>query len=326
MSAPEVDTNQWYYLYVNNNKDSAMLGSPLYSEDGTRGAVFFNATDTSADNMRWQIFPVSVNSSVVYTFRSKRGGSNAFIGTAFNSAEDTEGNTQPGMVRGDVADTSVYWTFGAWGDGTWWLSNAQNGTGYHMTRKPSTLMAMDPNITAPQNGQRWGLSPIAKINDPAYSSINLLGATAMAATTTSSTPSSTSTSTSVSVSASASSSTSPSPSAGTNAVSGESTGNTPSGLSTGAKAGIGAGVGVAVLIALVVLALFLRKRKQRRAAYTPPPSYNNPQEVAGAPLTKYELYHDGATKHEMPNSGHDVAEIMSQDRPVELPGSTVTKK
>jgi hypothetical protein len=173
MAAPTFDKNQWYHLYVNGDKDAALIGTVLFDNAGTRGAVFFKTTNLTEDNQRWQIFPVTVNDTTVYTFRGKTAGPSGFLGTAYREKEDTEGKTAPTMLRGDVATDSVYWSLDAWGDGTFAMSNAANGTGYHMDRAESALVRMNPNITAPQNGQRWSFETIDKIDDVKYSSVSV---------------------------------------------------------------------------------------------------------------------------------------------------------
>jgi hypothetical protein len=67
-----------------------------------------------------------------------------------------------------------------------------------------------------------------------------------------------------------------------------------------------------LLITLIILGLrFLKKRKQR-------PQYTHPPELAHDKLaTKYEMYHDGAAKHEMPATV--VVEVPTNERPAELP-------
>jgi hypothetical protein len=172
MATPKFDTNQWYQLYTNEDKKSSLIGTSLFNRGGTRGAVFFNTTDTSANVQRWQIFPVTINETTAYTIRSKDSGSNGFMGTGFNPNEEIEDSTRPMMFRGDVADNSVYWSFNTWGDGTWYLTNAANDT-QHLNRQSNGLLSMSSNITAPQNGQRWGFASIAKIDDEKYSSVNV---------------------------------------------------------------------------------------------------------------------------------------------------------
>lgn len=173
MATPTVDTNQWYQLYVNGNKKEALLGTSLYTGSGTKGAVFFNTTNTTLPGQRWQILPVTVNDTTAYALRCKDGGENGFMGAGFVANEETDGHTRPQMFRGDVADNGVYWTFGSWGDGTWWLSNGANTTSYHLNKKANGLLALSSNISAPQNGQRWNYTPIARIDDAKFSSVNV---------------------------------------------------------------------------------------------------------------------------------------------------------
>jgi hypothetical protein len=174
MTNPNLDTSQWYHMYLNDNKKSSFIGTNLYTNSGTIGAVFFNNTvDLSAPRQRWQIYPIN---STTFVLRSGEGGANAFLGTHFVANEETEGHTRPCMVRGDVADDSVFWHFGSWGDGMFWLENAQNGSAYHVERKANGIMAMSPNVTAPQNLQRWGFEGIEKIDDEAWSSVNVSSA------------------------------------------------------------------------------------------------------------------------------------------------------
>lgn len=167
MPSPGLDSNQWYYIYVGNSDANALWGTNLYNQ-GTSGAIFLNATQTSLNTMRWQMYPIN---STTYVIRSKEGGANAFVGTHYVPAEESEGHTRPRMVRGDIADDSVFWQLSAWGDDTWWLTNAQNGTAWHLNLKDNGLLTMSNNISAPQNGQRWSFGSIASIDDKAYSSV-----------------------------------------------------------------------------------------------------------------------------------------------------------
>jgi hypothetical protein len=91
----------------------------------------------------------------------------------FASDEKTEGNTVAGMLRGDVADASVFWNIGSWSDETWYFTNLANGTN-HLIKKPNGLTVMTPDISAPAApGQRWYLKKITAINDKDYSSVNV---------------------------------------------------------------------------------------------------------------------------------------------------------
>jgi hypothetical protein len=170
MADLNLDANQWYYIYVGMSDKDALWGTNLYNQ-GKEGAIFLNYTQTSASTMRWQIYPIN---STTYVLRSKEGGANAFVGTHYVAAEETEGHTRPYMVNGMIADDSVFWQFGSWGDDSWWLTNAQNGTNYHLNLKANGLLTMDPNITAAASQQQnWKFGSIAKIDDTAYSSVNV---------------------------------------------------------------------------------------------------------------------------------------------------------
>lgn len=169
MTSPDIDSNMWYQLFIGTGTQS-LVGTSPYSGSGSRGATFINSTDNTSGTQQWQIFQIN---STTWTLRNQEGGPNAWLGTAFSNTEDTEGKTRPCMERGDVADASVYWTISPWGDGTWYFSNAANGTNYHMKKKDNGLMVMSPNITAPQNGQRWKFKKITAINNDNYSSVNV---------------------------------------------------------------------------------------------------------------------------------------------------------
>ncbi|KAF2477542.1 uncharacterized protein BDR25DRAFT_274753 [Lindgomyces ingoldianus] len=162
------DSNQWYQLYVNQNKDSSLLGTNLY-KNGESGAVFFNTTDTDLPGQRWQIY--SVNDT--YVLRNKDGGTNAFLGTKYEPTETTPGQTQALMIKNTISDDAVYWTVTPWGDGTFYLTNGENGTSWHLKKKANGLLALDSNITAPQNGQRFSFKTIGAINDKKFSSVNV---------------------------------------------------------------------------------------------------------------------------------------------------------
>ncbi|KZM26884.1 uncharacterized protein EKO05_0011403 [Ascochyta rabiei] len=279
MSTPNLDTNQWYSMYVNNDNRTSLLGTNLYNRAGTTGAVFFNNTNPDIATQRWQIYPIN---ATAYVLRCKASGANGFIGT---QPADAAGAITPLMLRGDVADNSVFWRFGSWGDGTWYLWNSANGTEFHFAARSDGLVTMDKNISAPQNKQRWGFDTLANIDDKAYSSVTLLSTTITSPAPTSSSSLSTD-------------STSPRPS---------------SGLSTAGKASLGGVLGLAAVILLLVLALLHRRRRlQKRTLH--------PQAMTDEPF-KAELDHDSSVaKYEM--AGHVVTELggREQTKPVELPG------
>lgn len=69
---------------------------------------------------------------------------------------------------------------------------------------------------------------------------------------------------------------------------------------------------------LVVLGLFFWKKQKQRVQSV------RPEELEpDAPATKYEMYHDTATKHEL--SSTFVVEVPHNERPAELPGHMPAK-
>ncbi|KAL5117566.1 hypothetical protein ACEQ8H_004459 [Pleosporales sp. CAS-2024a] len=137
MAGLSFDTNQWYQMYLGDDKNGqSFIGTSLYTGSGTKGAVFLKPSNTSDPVQRWQVFPVTVNDTMMYTFRSNDAGPTGFLATHFTPDEETEGKTRPAMFRGDVAiDYNAFWSIGSWGDGTWFLTNAANGTNYRMNKK-----------------------------------------------------------------------------------------------------------------------------------------------------------------------------------------------
>ncbi|KAH7374342.1 hypothetical protein BKA66DRAFT_572299 [Pyrenochaeta sp. MPI-SDFR-AT-0127] len=289
MATPSFDSNMWYQILAKRT-GKTLLGTAPFSGDKSKGAVIMGTAAASGFSQRWQIYQIN---STYWSLRTQEAGPDSWLGAIYKSAETTEGNTRPYMARGDIADTSAFWAINPWGDGTWYLSNAANGTNYRMNDKDGAVLAMSPNITAPQNGQRWHFKEITAINNEKYSSINLLGVDIATSSVATSTPTS-----------------SPNPNL-----------TSSSGLSRSAQAAVGASIGGVALIAFVVLGLFLwRRRKQRQARSSPPhESYQHqPSETFHTPFAKYEMYHDGAARYEAPYSG--ILEAPGNEMPAELPG------
>jgi hypothetical protein len=181
MSTPNFDTNTWYNVHVGNDTDSSLQGTVLYGPPnatgalkGTRGAVFMKTTDASSRLQKWQIFPLTINNTIVYAMRSQESSAKSFMATSLSDTEVEEGSTRPDMVRGDVSDRSVYWSFQKWGsEDSFYLTNAANGTTYHLNVNASTtLMNMSPNMSATIT-QQWSFEPIGKINDKVWSTVNV---------------------------------------------------------------------------------------------------------------------------------------------------------
>jgi hypothetical protein len=161
------NTREWYHLYVNQNASNALIGAGL---NGHSGPVFGELKDLASGRQRWQIFPIN---ETYYVLRTKEGGPNAFLGTFFTEEEDTPGKTRPRMIRGNESDDSIFWRITPWGDGTFFMSNKQNKTDWHLARKRNALYAMDSNITSKPNGQRWSFDDNTEIKIDGFSTVDV---------------------------------------------------------------------------------------------------------------------------------------------------------
>jgi hypothetical protein len=165
----DIDSNQWYQLCTGECGQS-LFGTEVYTKSASIGASFCQITDYSSENQRWQLLKLN---STAWTIRGQKAGADVYLGTSFSPKEETERNTTVSMLRGDVADASVYWNLTPWGDKTWYFTNLANGT-FQMVKKPNSLMAMTPNIAAPAApGQKWVIRKITAINDKEFSSVNV---------------------------------------------------------------------------------------------------------------------------------------------------------
>ncbi|KAJ9667018.1 hypothetical protein H2201_002851 [Coniosporium apollinis] len=292
-------SNKWYELTLGNSDPRSMKSSEiLYAENWTIGSVYFDTANTSSSLQQWQIFPTPGNASI-YVLRSRSIGPEGYLSTAAGTTSDdgeNAGNTVPVMHKYTILDDSVFWIIDTWGDGTFRMSNLENGTEWHLQKNPwglGTSMSMSSNVTAPQDGQRFRFRELADINDVAFSTIQIPPSTALANAATSATSATSIITATASTSTSATSSPAAPPSSSEN-----------SGLSSGASAAIGATIGGVAILA-IALAIFLFLRRRRRNAVNVPqypsqlPHFRMEPETAQRaelPVPPAELYSD-STKY-----------------------------
>ncbi|KAG4432098.1 hypothetical protein IFR05_012427 [Cadophora sp. M221] len=301
-------SDHWHQIYIGNSDGAgqSLAGTSLYNNSLT-GAVFFSETNTTSNaEQLWQLYPFN---STYYVLRSKSSGPLGYLTVKRAPEENTPGRTVPLMTNASLADDSMFWQVEPWGDGTFFFTNAANGSAWHLQLKPNSLMAMSSNITAPpRDGQRFSFKQLGQIQNTNFSTV--VTPTGTAATI----PSGNITNAPETSASSSSSS---------------------SGLSTGAKAGIGAGVGVAALVALLILGFFLMKRRKRTKAAaqksTPPyePLHQQTYETESKPAQSDrpgELAAPVARPVELnSDNSHPAAELNSDTKqtPAELPAGDV---
>lgn len=252
------DSNRWYQLDVGPVEGQSMVGTTLFDEQ-LRGAVFFQVTNLTSPLQNWQVYPFN---SSYYVLRTEASGPYGYLSVKASVDETTNGNTVPFISNASIVDNSMFWQILPWDDGTFFFTNAVNGSAWHLFVKDNSLMAMSSNITAPQTRQEFTFNATGTIDDVRYSSVVLPNSATSAATSATS-------------------------SSGTSTTSSTSSGG---GLSTGAKAAaIGASIGgVAVLVLLALGFWFLRRRRRRRESdedstnkvSASPPSETPPQSTA----------------------------------------------
>ena len=165
------DPNRWYYWNLADAKTSqSMKGTSLF-EEGKLGALFFENTGVSRDKRRqqaWQFFPVDKNT---YAIRCQEGGPKGLLNVGITKGKEYTGDTVPGLASNATND-SIFWQVSPWGDGTFYLTNQDNGTSWHLTRRPENgWVWMSSNITAPQPDQRFEFSEQMDIDDDKFSTL-----------------------------------------------------------------------------------------------------------------------------------------------------------
>ncbi|KAL2063362.1 hypothetical protein VTL71DRAFT_5167 [Oculimacula yallundae] len=288
-------SDHWHQIYqgVDDSPAQSLAGTSLFNNN-LSGAVFFSQTNTSANaEQLWQIFPYN---STYYVLRTKQSGPLGFLTVIYSPNEGTPGRTVPRMSNSSITNgDEMFWQIKPWGDGTWWLENAANGSAWHLQQKPNSLMAMSSNITStpPRSGQRFSFRQLQPIQNAAYSTV--VGPTSTETASITNPPATSA----------------PSSSGG--------------GLGTGAKAGIGAGVGVVAILALLILGFILVKRKRRARDSTAPLGTTTYQSVGQSNYEAEAKHHPKITPGEIAPPGELEstapwpAELNAHRQPAELP-------
>jgi hypothetical protein len=167
------DSQKWYQITMKAYDKSNLLSLASDSHNGT-GSAYFQITNTSSPNQQWQLFASTNNT---YVLRSGESTSFGYLTTKKSSddkATVNAGNTVPLVTNYyKLRDDSMYWSILPWGDGSFWMENAQNGSAWHLEKETNGRMQMSSNITKPQNGQSFIFKPLGKISQKAYGTLTV---------------------------------------------------------------------------------------------------------------------------------------------------------
>jgi hypothetical protein len=114
----EIDGNAWYQVIetrVDFNSSMVITGNK----------IMFVAASPNA-NQYWMFYKLKNGN---YAIRNKFTSQRQQMGACYVAAEKSDSKTQPCMVSADGGDQSQEWIITNWGDDTYKLVNAKNGTG-----------------------------------------------------------------------------------------------------------------------------------------------------------------------------------------------------
>jgi hypothetical protein len=128
------DHNQWYQIYLEVDPGVSIKADVLAQTGAGVGqsAIYAYYTDTASPSQQWQLF--AFNSSY-HVIRNRNTGPTGYLGTFAQSSQATIGGSTPNMRNYTLSDNSMFWQIQPWADGTSYLTNAANGTGWHLTYK-----------------------------------------------------------------------------------------------------------------------------------------------------------------------------------------------
>ncbi|KAK1515105.1 transmembrane alpha-helix domain-containing protein [Colletotrichum costaricense] len=177
MSQASLDSNTWYLLSDARvtNVTGPIIGCLQQTSDGLRT---YSCDDKEI--MAWQFQPAN-SIKGRYLIRSNATGVGLQLSACWDPAETANGHTAVCMRRMTSEDSQL-WDILDWGDGTFDLFNAANGSSYIVDRHAGSGVFMSDQIagSASSNsvdvpGQRWIIRGDRAVNDPAYSTVFIEG-------------------------------------------------------------------------------------------------------------------------------------------------------
>ncbi|KXH45105.1 transmembrane alpha-helix domain-containing protein [Colletotrichum simmondsii] len=173
MSQASLDSNTWYLLSDARvtNITGPIIGCLQQTSNGLRT---YSCDDK--ETMAWQFQPVN-STKDRYLIRSNATSVRLQLSACWDPAETANGHTAVCMRR-TTSDKSQMWDILDWGDGTFDLLNAANGSSYIVDRHAGSGVFMSDQIAGSAvsdsvdvPGQRWIIRGDRAVNDPAYSTV-----------------------------------------------------------------------------------------------------------------------------------------------------------
>ncbi|UQC76591.1 transmembrane alpha-helix domain-containing protein [Colletotrichum lupini] len=173
MSQASLDSNTWYLLSDARvtNVTGPIMGCLQQTSEGLRT---YSCDDK--ETMAWQFQPAN-STKGRYLIRSNATGVRLQLSACWDPAETANGHTAVCMRR-TTSEDSQMWDILDWGDGTFDLFNAANGSSYIVDRHAGSGVFMSDQIAGSTGsnsvdvpGQRWIIRGDRAVNDPAYSTV-----------------------------------------------------------------------------------------------------------------------------------------------------------
>lgn len=170
------DSTQWYQITLKSYGLTKPVLSLASNDQATNGSssVFFQTSNTTKPNQKWQLFPAKNNAYIMRTQESGPYGYLTASAEAGKTATANTGNTIPMTANYmNITDNSMYWTVKPWPDGSFFFQNGANGTSWHLEVEKNALMSMSSNITGTQDGQKFIFKSLGTITTKSFSTINV---------------------------------------------------------------------------------------------------------------------------------------------------------
>ncbi|KAJ4251458.1 hypothetical protein NW762_011441 [Fusarium torreyae] len=308
-AATDIDSNVWYQLteLAVDSYDKTFVSMLQPTSPGGDLRVW-----TPNVESYWQFQKVG-NKPGRYALRCSKTTTEKQLSVCYRpDVIDEKKRTRPCLMPSDDSELQQ-WDVSSWGsDGTYRLTNVNNGTSWNLDCIKAGPVFMSDNFEGEQPRQRWLMTSVADINDKAYS-------TTLTAPPDSTVATPIITATTIGSDEPAASGASSGSSSNESSGSSDSTSGGSS-LSSGAIAGISVGTTLGVVALALLAFVFWRRNKRKSQAAGSSGSPESPDNRSDFPIvvtpgTAYSSTHSAEKNYASPPVP---VEMMHEQRPVEL--------